>query len=168
LCICWYVINSFLLLTDNGQGLNEAGHVVTTTFQRLLWPQPECLILGNYLVIGSFILPNLLSLFRCLVYTKVSIQVRCSSCFVTKPIFTVRSCQHLAQLPSWRTTPCRLSATAYSIYRIFSNLIHTFFYGFRGLKNQMRIRIACGLESRSRAGFWKNDRAAVHAVRIIQ
>ena len=35
------------------------------------------------------------------------------------------------------------------------------FYGFRGLKNQMRIRIACGLDSRSRAGFWKNDRAAV-------
>ena len=35
------------------------------------------------------------------------------------------------------------------------------FYAFRGLKNQMRIRIACGLDSRSRAGFWKNDRAAV-------
>jgi len=27
-----------------------------------------------------------------------------------------RSCQHLAQSPSWRTTPCRLFATAYSIY----------------------------------------------------
>jgi hypothetical protein len=39
-----------------------------------------------------------------------------SSRFVTKPVFTVRSCQHLAQPPSWRTTPCRLSATAYSIY----------------------------------------------------
>ena len=35
------------------------------------------------------------------------------------------------------------------------------FYGFRGLKNQMRIRIACGLD-------WKNDRAAVRAVRTIQ
>ena len=42
------------------------------------------------------------------------------------------------------------------------------FYSFRGLKNQMRIRIACGLDSRSRAGFWKNDRAAVRAVRTIQ
>jgi hypothetical protein len=31
------------------------------------------------------------------------------------------------------------------------------FYSFRGLKNQMRIRFACGLDSRSRAGFWKND-----------
>ena len=42
------------------------------------------------------------------------------------------------------------------------------FYSFRRLKNQMRIRIACGLDSRSRAGFWKNDRAAVRAVRTIQ
>ena len=42
------------------------------------------------------------------------------------------------------------------------------FYSFRGLKNQMRIRIACGLDSRSWAGFWKNDRAAVRAVRTIQ
>ena len=42
------------------------------------------------------------------------------------------------------------------------------FYSFRGLKNQMRIRIACGLDSRSWAGFYKNDRAAVRAVRTIQ
>ena len=41
------------------------------------------------------------------------------------------------------------------------------FYRFRGLKNQMRIRIACGVNSRSRAGFWKNERAAVRAVRKI-
>jgi len=32
----------------------------------------------------------------------------------------------------------------------------------------MRIRIACGLDLRPRAGFWKNDRAAVRAVRTIQ
>ena len=32
----------------------------------------------------------------------------------------------------------------------------------------MWIRIACGLDSRSYAGFWKNDRAAVHAARTIQ
>ena len=32
----------------------------------------------------------------------------------------------------------------------------------------MRIIIACGLDSRSRAIFWKNDRAAVCAVRTIQ
>ena len=42
------------------------------------------------------------------------------------------------------------------------------FYSFRGLKNQMRIRIVCGLDSRSWAGFWKNDRTAVRAVRTIQ
>jgi hypothetical protein len=42
------------------------------------------------------------------------------------------------------------------------------FCSFRGLKNQMRITIACGLDLRSRAGFWKNDRAAVRAVITIQ
>jgi hypothetical protein len=42
------------------------------------------------------------------------------------------------------------------------------FYSFRGLKNQMRITIACGLDSRSRAGFWKNDGATVRAVRTIK
>ena len=42
------------------------------------------------------------------------------------------------------------------------------FYNFRGLKNHMPIRIACELDSRSRAGFWKNDRATVRAVRTIQ
>jgi len=42
------------------------------------------------------------------------------------------------------------------------------FYSFKGLKNQMRIRITCRFYSRSWAGFWKNDRAAVRAVRTIQ
>jgi len=32
----------------------------------------------------------------------------------------------------------------------------------------MRITIACGLDLRSRAGFWKNYGAAVHAIRTIQ
>jgi hypothetical protein len=31
-------------------------------------------------------------------------------------VLTGRRCKHLAQPPSWRTTPCRLSATAYSIH----------------------------------------------------
>ena len=45
----------------------------------------------------TFHVPNLASLFRCLGCTKVSIQVqfRCS-CFVTKPVFMVRNCQHFA------------------------------------------------------------------------
>ena len=36
--------------------------------------------------------------------------------FLNMIIFKVRSCQHLSQLLSWRTTLCRLSASAYSIY----------------------------------------------------
>ena len=36
--------------------------------------------------------------------------------FASQYIFTARSCRHLAQPPSWRTTPCRLSAIIYSIY----------------------------------------------------
>ena len=32
----------------------------------------------------------------------------------------------------------------------------------------MRIRITCGLHSRLRAGFWKNDRATVRAIRTIK
>jgi hypothetical protein len=32
----------------------------------------------------------------------------------------------------------------------------------------MRITIACVIDSRSRAGFWKNDGAAARAVRTIQ
>jgi hypothetical protein len=42
------------------------------------------------------------------------------------------------------------------------------FYSCRGLKGQMRIRIECGLDSRSRAGVWPNDRVGVRAVRTIQ
>ena len=42
------------------------------------------------------------------------------------------------------------------------------FYSFRGLKNQMRIRIACGLDRDRELDFEKNDRAAVRAVRTIQ
>jgi len=59
-----------------------------------------------------------MSLFNCLGRTKVSVQVRGTcSCFLTKPVITVRNSQHLlAQPPNWRTTPCRLSANAYSIY----------------------------------------------------
>jgi hypothetical protein len=89
--------------------------------------QPKLTLLANSLAtvisepalyrLLTFQVPNLVSLFRCLRCTKISVQVhgKCSS-FVTKPLFTVRSCKHLAQPPSWRTTPCRLSAAAYSIY----------------------------------------------------
>jgi hypothetical protein len=45
--------------------------------------------------------------------TKLSVQVRGFLCeyFITRYVFTVRSCKHLAQPPNWRTTPFRLSAT---------------------------------------------------------
>jgi hypothetical protein len=33
---------------------------------------------------------------------------------------------------------------------------------------QMRIRIECGLDLRSRAGVWPTDRAGGHAVQTIQ
>ena len=65
----------------------------------------------------TFQVPNLMSLFHYLGHTKESVQAqgKCS-CHVTKPAFMVRSCQHLTQPPSQRTTPCQLSVTAYSIY----------------------------------------------------
>jgi hypothetical protein len=37
-------------------------------------------------------------------------------CFVTLPVFTLRSCQHLAQPPSGWTTPFFLSMTTYPIF----------------------------------------------------
>jgi len=64
----------------------------------------------------------------------------------------------LFSFPLWKSTQL--------LYILESNP-HPF-YGFRGLKNQMRLIIACRLDLRSRVGFWKNDRAAVHAVRTIQ
>jgi hypothetical protein len=36
--------------------------------------------------------------------------------FSTRPVFTVGSVQQLAQTTGWRTTPCRLCVTVYSIY----------------------------------------------------
>ena len=62
--------------------------------------------------------PNLMSLFHCLGHTRVSVQVQglLYGFLVIRYVFMAISWQHLAQPPSWRTTPCRLSATAYSIY----------------------------------------------------
>jgi hypothetical protein len=57
----------------------------------------------------AFQVPNRMSLFHCLNRTEVSVQGRGTYLyFVPKPVFTVRS-QRLAQPPSWRTTPYRLS-----------------------------------------------------------
>ena len=62
--------------------------------------------------------------------------------------------------------PCHQKEQQHTPYILKSNLYP--FYSFRGLKYQMRITIACGLDSRSRAGFWKNNAAAIRAVRTIQ
>jgi hypothetical protein len=49
--------------------------------------------------------------------SKESVQVRGPLWdFVTSLFLTARSCKPHAQPPSWRTSPCRLSGTAYSIY----------------------------------------------------
>ena len=65
---------------------------------------------------------------------------------------------------------CR-KGSSYACSQISENLLLPYiqeynlhpFYGFGGLKNQMRIRIA-----RSWAGFWKNGTTVVRAVRKIQ
>jgi len=64
------------------------------------------------------LIQSIMSLFHCLGHTRLSVQVRGFLCkrYVTGYVFTVRSRLHLAQSPSWRTTPCRLSTTAFSIY----------------------------------------------------
>ena len=75
----------------------------------------------------TFHVPNLMSLFHCLGCTKASVQARGKClCFITKPVFTVRCCLHLTQTPDWRTTPCRLSTTAYSIYSQLPSLLEVF------------------------------------------
>jgi hypothetical protein len=68
--------------------------------------------------------------------------------------------QQFVRFSLWTSFKCILP------YILESNPHH--FYSFRGLKNQLWIRITCGLDSRSRAGFWKNDRATVHGVRTMQ
>jgi hypothetical protein len=62
--------------------------------------------------------PNLISIFCRLGHlSKESVQVRGSIVFfITNLLFTVKGCYPHAQPPSWRTTHCRLSAAAYSIY----------------------------------------------------
>ena len=95
-----------------------------------------------------------------------------------------RAVRQLTLLSTWQLhIACRIDRHAVTCLRgglkIFHNPIRHLcsyilesnpqsLYSFRGLKNQMRIRIACGLDSRSWAGFLKNDRAAVRAVRTIQ
>jgi hypothetical protein len=52
----------------------------------------------------------------CPYHQRISPGPRLCDLFRNMVFFTMRTCQHLAQPPSWRTTPCRLSATAYPMY----------------------------------------------------
>jgi len=74
----------------------------------------------------TFQVPNRMSLFRCLGCTKVSVQVR-GPChrFVTVYVFYGDELLTSRPTPSWRTTPCRLSATAYSIYSQLPSILET-------------------------------------------
>jgi hypothetical protein len=66
--------------------------------------------LNKHLIFHS---PNLISIFRSLGrLSKESVQVRGFCKLFVTSFFTVRGCQH----PSWRPTPCYLSAASYSMY----------------------------------------------------
>jgi hypothetical protein len=95
---------------------------------------------------------NLLNIYR---YTSEScnLQVGAVDCSETAtPIF---------KLQGIRSTVDRIPDTQVGIYLYILESNPHPFYSFRVLKNQIPIRIMCGLDSRSRAGFWKNDRAYV-------
>ena len=67
----------------------------------------------------TFQVPNLMSFFRYLCGSEVSVRIRdlTYECFITRYIFTLRRFNTSPKPPpSWRTTPCRLSATNSSIY----------------------------------------------------
>ena len=53
-------------------------------------------------------------------------QVHVSVSSVTRSVFTARSCYHLAQPSILRTTPCRLPATAYSLYSQLLSILEAF------------------------------------------
>lgn len=73
-----------------------------------------------------FNLPKLMSMLHCLGCTKGSIHAW-NTCihFLTRPIFRMRCCYHIAQPPSWRTIPCRMSETAYSMYSHLPSILGT-------------------------------------------
>ena len=88
----------------------------------------------------------------------------------SRPLGVMLNCSHFPYIAYHlqdNTLLQLLCTTLHCIPYILESNPHTF-YSFRGLKNQMRIRIACGLDSPSWARFWKNDRTAVRALRTIQ
>jgi hypothetical protein len=76
-------------------------------------------------------------------------------------ILRMQSVPHRKQSLHYEDRPVSIKPTVPNLPYILESNPHPF-YSFRGLK------IRCGLDSRSRAGFWKNDTVAVRAVRTIQ
>jgi len=71
----------------------------------------------------TFHVPNLMSLLHCLRRTKVSVQAQSTCiCFVTRPVFKVRNCWHLAQPPKLEDHP--LSALRDCLFNIFAATLH--------------------------------------------
>ena len=85
----------------------------------------------------KFHVPNLMSLFRCLGRTNVSVQVRGFVCeyFVKSYVSTGRSRYHLAQTPKLEEHP--LSAVRDCLFNIFAATLHT---GGRSSIRNLRTR----------------------------
>ena len=97
----------------------------TVRLEKLTVPQPVKkfpTFYGTRRFITAFTSARHLSL------SKLSVQVRgfLSEHFVTWYEFKVRGCLHLVQPQSSNTTPCRLSATVYSIYSQLLSILEAF------------------------------------------
>ena len=82
-------------------------------------PDKSCMENQNaHFMFKKFFLENLA------VYGFIQARVNCNL-LDTRLVFTVRSCYHLAHPISWRTTPCRLPATACSVYSQPPSILET-------------------------------------------
>jgi len=109
----------------------------------------------NLYRLQTFIVPNLIFMFHCLGFTKRPIK-DWGTCihFLTRPVFRMSCCcNNLTHLPSLRTTPCRMSETAYSMYSHLPSILGPFLHklrtrhvvvtgtshGFRKLKKKLKL-----------------------------
>ena len=125
---CSYLLSSSHLVSFSIEKIVfPCSYVLSSSHLTPCTPTKSDLHLANFLAAGvsepnlyrllTFQVPNLMSLFQYFCRTEVSGQFRgVCSCFGTKTVFTMRSCQPLPEPPSWRTTYFPLSATAYSVY----------------------------------------------------
>jgi hypothetical protein len=74
----------------------------------------------------TFHVPNLMCLFHCLGCTKGLAQARSTRIrFVTRTVFMVRSCYHLAHPPTPTLEGHPLSAVRYCLFNIFASTLYT-------------------------------------------